>query len=378
MRVTHRSALALTGVLTVAMLGVIPASAELDTPEGTRINSLIADSGATAVSVSGTATFVDTPVMTMQWNKVSSSVIIKGLPNPYLVQVGRPDPFGNTLRLTVHSAVDDDAYAPWQGTREMFEIKFALREGEWDYDNLEHNSFPQMRYFRASVVTNDPVASMMVTGSPGFDSVFYLQRCKYFTDNATPGDPREGGGPLYDDFLPTQEGCASALNASTEISGTLTRTENEIMVEWDLPFDAIDANADTYFARCDARQWNHAVYNAWGSYVWPLGNATGGGYFCNLMVTGGGFTNLDVARNYIVPVPEVRMGIAPVGTPVSEVGLTVTGQVESGGSFGGQLPAPAQPGEYLIVAEACYDGYRDFDFEPVRNNCDVSTTTVTR
>lgn len=368
MRVTNRSALALTGVLAVAMLGVIPASAEVDAAEGTRITSLIADSDATTVTVSGTATFVDTPVMTLQRNKVPNSI---GHPNPYLMHASRPDPFGNTLRLTVHSAVDDDAYAPWQGSREMFNTKFALIDGEWDYfDPATHSYGLGARYFRVSVVTNDPVTSTVVTGFPSLDPVFYIQSCKYWSDGTVPGFNDDFGGIGVD--VPTQEGCANVLNASTAISGTFTRTEDEIVVEWDISLDAIEADGDTYLARCQTHQWSHTVYN-W----YPAGPVTGGGDVCGMLVQNFNGSDPDEARNYIIPVPEVRMGIAPAGTPVSEVGLTVTGQVEPSGSFSGQLPAPAQPGEYLIVAEACYDGQRDWNFEPVRNNCDVSTSTVT-
>jgi hypothetical protein len=64
---------------------------------------------------------------------------------------------------------------------------------------------------------------------------------------------------------------------------------------------------------------------------------------------------------YVVPTRSVRVGIAPVGSPVSYS----SGASLSGSSFTGSLAAPG-PGTYTVGAQACFG-----------DNCGTETTTIT-
>lgn len=59
-------------------------------------------------------------------------------------------------------------------------------------------------------------------------------------------------------------------------------------------------------------------------------------------------------KDYTVPAASVRLGIAPAGTAPQDVPLTVHGTPAEDGTFTGEVPAPATPGAYTVVARACY------------------------
>jgi hypothetical protein len=58
--------------------------------------------------------------------------------------------------------------------------------------------------------------------------------------------------------------------------------------------------------------------------------------------------------DYDVPAGDVRIGVAPAGTPLEEVVLTSTVPVK-GTAYSVTLPKPA-PGDYVVVVQACHGG----------------------
>ena len=70
---------------------------------------------------------------------------------------------------------------------------------------------------------------------------------------------------------------------------------------------------------------------------------------------------------YTVPSKEVRLGIAPAGTPESAVSFSGTATVAADGSFTGSLStASLAPGSYDVWAKGCFGG-----------NCGTRRTTIT-
>lgn len=58
---------------------------------------------------------------------------------------------------------------------------------------------------------------------------------------------------------------------------------------------------------------------------------------------------------YTVPSPEVRLGLAPAGSPDEEIELPVAASVSPDGSFAGALDTTGlPPGSYRVVVEACF------------------------
>lgn len=70
-----------------------------------------------------------------------------------------------------------------------------------------------------------------------------------------------------------------------------------------------------------------------------------------------------------LPGAQVQLGIAEAGTPDNLVPLTVSASSINAttGAFNGVLPAPAEAGDYKVVAKACYSS----------GNCGLSSTTIT-
>ena len=80
------------------------------------------------------------------------------------------------------------------------------------------------------------------------------------------------------------------------------------------------------------------------------------------------YDSFTVREPYTIPGNLVELGIAPAGTPEDAVPLTVKATVNNTtGAFSGSLPKQATPGEYVVVAKAC--------FGP--QSCGLSSTTIT-
>ena len=70
------------------------------------------------------------------------------------------------------------------------------------------------------------------------------------------------------------------------------------------------------------------------------------------------FEQYTVDTEYFLPGATVNLGIAPAGTPIGQVALTKAATIPnwSNGAFSGALAKPDTPGDYIVVAEACYTG----------------------
>lgn len=62
----------------------------------------------------------------------------------------------------------------------------------------------------------------------------------------------------------------------------------------------------------------------------------------------------------------VQLGIAPVGTPDDQIATTTAASLKSAGTFSQNLPLPAEPGTYTVLARAC----------ATAEVCSTRTTTV--
>lgn len=71
--------------------------------------------------------------------------------------------------------------------------------------------------------------------------------------------------------------------------------------------------------------------------------------------------------DYAIPGKALKIGIAPAGTAPEAVSLTTNATVSGTNNFTGSLPKPAQPGSYIVVAQACYGA----------ESCGLSSTTIT-
>lgn len=134
---------------------------------------------------------------------------------------------------------------------------------------------------------------------------------------------------------------------------TLQGRMEEGVVEWTVPMSRIGARPDGGFVgQGGLNNTPVGTINGWPSLFW-----------CCFILDG------FVVDDYQIPVAAVELGIAPAGTPPDAVPLTETGTVDAKtGSFTGSLDTSAlSPGEYVVVAEACYGA----------GNCGMGSTTVT-
>lgn len=119
------------------------------------------------------------------------------------------------------------------------------------------------------------------------------------------------------------------------------------VVEWEVPMNLIGATGGSVILAADAT----VTPGAFGLIYWP-------GIHLDV---------INLEDDYVVPGPTVSVGIAPAATPAELVELTDTADVDSSGSFSAAIPAPTEPGDYVVVAKACHG----------TDNCGLATTTVT-
>lgn len=182
------------------------------------------------------------------------------------------------------------------------------------------------------------------TLSPGGDSVIYVLQANRASGSQVPStDPmirvlaRQPDGSC---------GCQVVANVEGKIA--------DGVVQWSVPGSRIEADpGDTIIQD--------------GNIVSTLGAgnpATGDTWFINL---GGDQAVMD--QDYVVPGPTVKLGIAPAGTPESQVPLDTTAAVDAAtGNFDGAINTSGlAPGSYVVVARACYG----------TGNCGTASTTVT-
>lgn len=94
-----------------------------------------------------------------------------------------------------------------------------------------------------------------------------------------------------------------------------------------------------------------------GSDVSPGAAAGCGGGICSTLWAGVLFnaTGGDTGFLSTFRVPgEVKVGIAPAGTPPGSVTMQATTTAETDGSWTAAVAAPASPGDYVLVARSCW------------------------
>lgn len=93
-----------------------------------------------------------------------------------------------------------------------------------------------------------------------------------------------------------------------------------------------------------------------GSLVLPGENAmyTNIGFSDALWFSGPNGTESVTHADYVAPVGEVKLGVAPAGTPVEDVVLDSSAVVK-GTAWTTTLAKP-EPGDYVVVAQACHAG----------------------
>jgi hypothetical protein len=153
-----------------------------------------------------------------------------------------------------------------------------------------------------------------------------------------------GGG--LDPYAAVFTCVPSATGGSTCTPGpTLSVTYNETASEIQLtvPLAVISAKPGS-----EITAWNRISAPVW----------TGGTFGTQ---TFAGLYDTSTHDPYMVPKREVKLGIAPAGSPISYASAATL----TGSSFGGGLTAPG-PGTYDVGAQACFGG-----------NCATLTRTVT-
>lgn len=318
MRRVKRLGLFATGV-SVALLASAGAAAA-DPGESTHVDNVAAAVGADQISVTGQASFVDTPVVVGEDGSGDAAVSAAPLGHELTAASIAKDPLSNRTTFTVDVANQPPALG---GVPEAITYR-------WDFKVPKfYNRGWGERSFRLEATRTD-VAVTKAGATPG-DPVFTLYSC---TDNG-----------CYKDWDSVQ-----SASAGLEIlSGTMT----DGTVQWNVALE-------------------HLLIRTFGDYP-PMTDA---------WLSGGEIVTTSIAvvdaqeqqsdeipsvANYPIPGVSVRVGIAPAGTAAEDVPLTAAGSIESDGAFTASLPTPSEPGAYTVVAKACYGG----------GTCDTATTDLT-
>lgn len=175
-------------------------------------------------------------------------------------------------------------------------------------------------------------------GAPGQEPILYELRAQ-----RTALYPRLGAEPYFALARCAPVGTSKNCRMGIALQGRM----RDGVVEWDVPLDLIGA-------------WAGGVINNRSLDIWLTAS---GAVSTNAVVPDQAFFDEE---SYTVRVPEVRLGIAPGGTPANQVELTQYGFIDSGGEFRGTLPKPFEPGTYTVAVEACYGP----------GNCDLATQDI--
>ena len=139
-----------------------------------------------------------------------------------------------------------------------------------------------------------------------------------------------------------QNTCGTAVNVTGKMA--------DGVVEWQLNASQINAQAGSVITGTAIEVSPTAAGAVWGV----------------VRLDGSGASQ---SEQFDVPGATVKLGIAPAGTPVENVVLDGVGSVNtSTQTFSGALDKPAAgPGNYIVVAEACFGA----------DNCALSSTPLT-
>lgn len=281
----RKLSVSLTGTVAALLLVATSAAAA-----GTTIESFSATVGPTTISVSGTASFVDEPMVVgtdapeaVNQGKVPGTDITT-------IEISRPNPTANAIRFTMNVANQPP----------------------------ELNGIPLVPYFAWDFFVDTPTGQTLqflllanrATGeSPDTDPDFVLWTC----------DP---------DAPPPN------CNETARVTGAFTPTAVEVTV----PANTIGAAPGAVISGSGTN--NVRVSPGIGTPV-----ATG---VTNLLLE-----SLTQTEAYTVPGPTVRVGVAPAGTAPEAVELTKAGSFKTDGTFSATLPKP-EPGDHVVAAEVCY------------------------
>lgn len=278
------------GLVTVALVAAPATSAAAEPGEATHVDSLVASVSGGVVTVSGEASFVDVPLLVAEDSAGDSLGANIGAPlgdDLTTATIARQSPFEDTVTFSVGVANQPPTLS---GTPEVLVYN-------WEFVVSTEGDEPSAYQLRAQRTAQ--------VGSPGVNPYFVLSKCSDGVPRSCP--------PL----------------------ATVPGRMQEGVVEWDVPFDLITAQAGSL------------IENVGAIEIW---------------LSASGLASTGVVRPdraffdeefYTVPGPTVRFGVAPVGTSPEFVDLTASGTVQNSGAFTGALPAPAEPGAYTVVVEAC-------------------------
>lgn len=291
-----------------AALLVTSGGASADPQEATHVDSLAAAAFGSTIAVSGQASFVDAPIQVGEDAIGDTELSSIG---------GDATPLGDDLTTATIARPD-----PFKNT-----LTFTLGIA---------NQPPQLNGVPEAILYNWSIA---VDGLPDRANGLSLQAIR------TGQGEKPGASPVFRIMQ-----CTENADGDVECD-TLTQLSGKIVdgvVQWQVPMSQINANPGTIITqRGDVTSTLGASGRAW---FWDFG---GDAMFMDF--------------DYTVPGPTVRLGIAPAGTPPELVELTGTATLSSDGSFTGTLPAPGEPGDYVVVAKACHG----------TASCGLAGTTIT-
>lgn len=160
-----------------------------------------------------------------------------------------------------------------------------------------------------------------------------------------PGDPDNiGNGNFRLNVCSTDPDTGQNTCSGTAVDGEITE-------------DAIVFTVDSR----DIGARDGATINPGDTAINSSASASGMYWYTN----GNGGDTMPMYSSYVVPEAVTRIGIAPAGTPIDQVELTETAETRSSGGF--DLELAVEPGEHVVVAQAC--------FGP--DNCDLASVDVT-
>ena len=291
----RRSIIVPSALVIGAMLSLSPAQADPGT--ATHVDSLSATVGA-AVSVSGTATFVDVPVEVFT--------------DPDAARVP-----------TVGASVTSATFSRPIGTsaaNSVLNVKFAIADHS---AALPNGTFPGMVFLLPLMAdgTNDG----------------------YFLMAGAAGGQEPGTDPKWSVMQNQADGFARTATVQGSMGGG--------KLEWKVPVTAIGAKTGAVIEQAAGANSTGGP-TAPSQVSWGLHEL---GYCCT---TADWIEQYSLQQEYVVPGAVVNVGIAPAGTNPAGVALTKTVVPTNWttGAFATSLPKPAVAGNYIVVAEACYTG----------------------
>lgn len=316
MRRVKRSGLVAVVVAAAMVAAAGPATAEPDAT--THVDSVSVTPSAGSLAVSGHASFVDGPPQVAE--DPTGDVALHN----YLLQVGRPSGVSLGDDLVTAQIASPDPLKP--------NLTFTL--GVANQPPMLNGTPEGLNYLWYVYVEGEPFvlwaarSSQFAAGGPSADPVFELRKC----------EPAPVGGSPICHTVATLEGVMA-----------------DGVVQWQVPMSRIGAKPFSVVG-------SQRIHTVWGvSGPDAVSRQLAYYYWSGDQMRGPG---------YRVPAPVVEVGIAPAGTPAESVELTDTAEVDDAGSFSAMIPAPAEPGEYVVVARACV-GWAWM------GNCGLATTTVT-